>query len=1074
MVNAIANTIETPIYTVAKCLKELIINKNLDEALEKIVEWLCTSLEIDRCYIFEHCSGTHAQTLFKSFRQGREEGIRGDSIKDIGHLFNTNSFPELKNVLDRKKTLKVSINNNVSTQLKSLLDRTELKSLILIPVYSETSTWGFIGFGDTQNIRTWRNTEQELQSLASAIGIALESKKITDDISQTNQVYNRALSNLNEVVWELNLLTNTMKSVGSSKLIGPERMGETRIDFSNWISEFVHPEDKDRVLNKFNAFLLGGDGLHQEDVYRVFNTQTNNYGWILAHRKLKKNEAGVAISVSGSARDLTSPDEVTDELEKHRDQYNFLVQSVGQVIFTLDNECAWLSISNAWKQLSGFRNENTLGTSFFNYFNEKTLCQSIKKLLKADKDTLDKQVQFVRKDGEKIWVRLLIKNTKDHTGNVTGLFGTIENIHNKYTTDLLVKESNEKLNSILNSSKEIILTINLDNHIIENVNAAVSLLGYKPEEWIGQDYKKWKTDQRKKFHELMKLAVKSQLQVTNQHISFSNKENTEEIPFEFSTSIFSFKNEKYLLCILRDIRERIEYEKSINNISTQLTHLISNIEDVYAIYDLKHMRYDFISDNIESFSGIKKENFMANDLLWKEIIHIEDVMGVERAMQEVINHKTRGEFFYRINTPSGETKMLLEKVSISKDVNGQPEKIFIVKTDYTNIENAEKSLIETERKFRFISENISDFISIHDTDGNFTYASPSIKNILGYEPEQVLGSGPLEFVHPDDVSRTLEELMMPIVIEKKETQLRYRMLSKGGEYKWIETYSKPVIDFKGEISSIISSSRDVTDQVNAEDMLKNNVIEREKLLIELEQSLVKERELNELRSMFVSTASHQFRTPLTVIQSGVEIMEMYLDDLPAEKQQRFQRQFNKIQGEVERLQYLMSDILVLGRANAARTPFQPEKGDLVEFCTQIIEEKYNTTYTADRKIILSVTGEPKPVDFDPKLIGHAFENIISNAYKYSEEGNLGFRISFDDAEVQIAISDPGIGIPDEDLKNLFQPFYRATNTNDIEGTGLGLAIMKEFVDKHSGKIYVTSVLNKGTTVNVILPIKQKN
>ena len=774
MTNATLNTIETPIYTVAKCLKELIINKNLDEALENIVEWLCASLEIDRCYLFEHSPDSYHQTLFKSFRQGREEGIRGDSIKDIGHLFNTNSFPELKNVLDRKKTLKVSINNNVSAQLKNLLGRTELKSLLLIPVYSETSTWGFIGFGDTQNIRTWRNTEQELQSLASAIGTALESKKLADNISDTNEVYKTTLSNLNEMVWELNLLTNTFKSIGSSKHIGTELSIDGDIDVSKWLSEFVHPEDKERVVNRFNAFLLREDGHHQEDVYRVFNTQTKSYGWILTHRKLKKNEAGIAIGISGSARDLTSPDEVTDELEKHRDQYNFLVQSVGQVIFTLNEAGEWLSISNAWKQLSGFRNERTIGTSFFNYFNEETLYHSLKKLLNAEQDSLDKQVQFLKKDGEKIWVRLLIKNTKDHTGKVTGLFGTIENIHNKYTTDLLVKDSNEKLNTILNSSKEIILTLNLDNHIIENVNDAISLLGYKPEEWIGQDYKKWQHDQRKKFHELMKLAVKSQLQVTNQHISFSNKTNTEVIPFEFSTSIFSFKNERYLLCILRDIRERIEYEKSINNISTQLTHLISNIDDVYAIYDLKYMRYDFISDNIESFSGIKKQNFMANNLLWKEIIHIEDVMGVERAMQDVLNHKTRGEFFYRINTSWGETKMLLEKVSVGKDANGEPEKLFIVKTDYTNIENAEKSLIETERKFRFISENISDFISIHDTDGNFTYASPSIKNILGYEPDEVLGSGPLDLVHADDAARTLEELMLPIVLDKKETQLRYR------------------------------------------------------------------------------------------------------------------------------------------------------------------------------------------------------------------------------------------------------------------------------------------------------------
>ena len=418
--------------------------------------------------------------------------------------------------------------------------------------------------------------------------------------------------------------------------------------------------------------------------------------------------------------------------------------------------------------------------------------------------------------------------------------------------------------------------------------------------------------------------------------------------------------------------------------------------------------------------------------------------------------------------------MLLEKITVSKDANGVPDKLYIVKTDYTHIENAEQSLIETERKFRFISENISDFISIHDTDWRFNYASPSIKNILGYEPDEILSFSGFDLLHPDDVKRTVDQGFEPLIEEKKETQLRYRMRAKNNEYKWVETYAKPVVDHQGQTSSIISSTRDISDQIIAENLLKASVVEREQLLVELEQSLAKERELSELRSMFVSTASHQFRTPLTVIQSGVEIMEMYLEDLPSEKQQRFQRQFKKIQGEVERLQYLMNDILVLGRANAARTPFQPQSYNLVEFCRSIIEEKYNNRYADDRKILFSVSGKQQPVEFDHKLIGHAIENIINNAYKYSEAGNLGFDVVFNDQDVKISVTDAGMGIPEEDLKNLFQPFYRASNTSDFEGTGLGLAIMKEFVDKHSGKIFVTSILNKGTTINVILPIKQNN
>jgi signal transduction histidine kinase len=122
---------------------------------------------------------------------------------------------------------------------------------------------------------------------------------------------------------------------------------------------------------------------------------------------------------------------------------------------------------------------------------------------------------------------------------------------------------------------------------------------------------------------------------------------------------------------------------------------------------------------------------------------------------------------------------------------------------------------------------------------------------------------------------------------------------------------------------------------------------------------------------------------------------------------------------------------------------------------------------------MAVTGEPTLVDFDPKLLGHAIENILSNAYKYSYEGHLFLDVQFKELQVQIHITDQGIGIPEDDLKNLFQPFSRAANTKDIEGTGLGLAIVQEFIEKHSGKINIESKLNKGTTVSVILPVKQK-
>ncbi len=252
--------------------------------------------------------------------------------------------------------------------------------------------------------------------------------------------------------------------------------------------------------------------------------------------------------------------------------------------------------------------------------------------------------------------------------------------------------------------------------------------------------------------------------------------------------------------------------------------------------------------------------------------------------------------------------------------------------------------------------------------------------------------------------------------------------------------------------------------------IMRDVSERDGLLNELKLALAKEKQLNDLRAKFISMASHQFRTPLTIIQSGVEIMEMYLEGLPDEKRKPFQRQFNRILGEINSLQELMQSVLTIGRSDAGRTPFKPSYQDIVAFCEHLVEAKYNSRLPDYRQVILQVTGRQQKVLFDEKLLFFAFENLLSNAYKYSKEENIIMQIDFGDDTVTINVIDKGIGIPAKDINNLFEPFYRSANTDEIEGSGLGLSIVKGFIDIHNGKIFVKSELNKGTTITVLLPL----
>ena len=917
----------------AACYEQLININTLNHALENICQQIIQHNNSTICAIFKIKETTQTSYLLKAFAQQPTSNITSISLIDcLVENFSTHQNERFSYCIEQPQ------NNSVQW-----LQQLNVQAINLQPIISDGQIWGLFFVAGQHN--QLEANQFLLPQLTQAIGTTVSNKELQENLYSRNEVYETTLATLNQLIWELDVQKNTMRIMGFAPRIGTYNQQTIHVNYKKQLLDTVHIEDRERVIKGFDNFLLQTHKSTYDQIYRIKNANSDNYIWVETKQTLLCDGEGKPAIIVGTTADINDSKQVAFELEKHKEQNEFLVQ--------------------------------------------------------------------------------------------------------------MLQESNEKLNTILNSSKEIILTIDLQTGQIENVNDAIKILGYSPKEWIGQYYTKWTLEKRRKFHDLLKHASESDTVVRSQQIMFSTKSENEEIPFEFSTSVFSFKNKKYLLCVLRDIRERLEYEKNITQVTEQLTHLINNIDDVYAIYNLKEKKYEFVSDNIEGFFACSKESFMKQGLFWQEIIHIEDAQSIIKQMEEVIKNKTRGEFFYRITTPIGETKMLLEKITVAVDEDGEADKVYIVKSDYTHIENAEQSLIESERKFRFISENITDFISIIDNDGRFLYASPSAEKVIGYTPEELIGEGSIYIIHPDDVPNFIEDVLEKAVFDKKESQLRYRVLSKKGEYYWVETYFKPIIDSKNETTSIICSTRDVT--------------EREQLMKDLELALQKERELNELRSQFVSTASHQFRTPLTVIQSGVELMEIYLENLPEEKQKPFKKQFHKIQDEVVRLQDLMNDVLLLGRADARRTPFNPEKRNLVEFCSQLVESKYNNRFPANRQVIINVAGNVQDIDLDSKLLDHALENILSNAYKYSEEGNIFMDITFDYEQVKIAIKDNGIGIPENDLVNLFQPFYRAGNTTEIEGTGLGLSIVKEFIEKHNGQIFVESELNKGTTVNVILP-----
>jgi len=290
---------------------------------------------------------------------------------------------------------------------------------------------------------------------------------------------------------------------------------------------------------------------------------------------------------------------------------------------------------------------------------------------------------------------------------------------------------------------------------------------------------------------------------------------------------------------------------------------------------------------------------------------------------------------------------------------------------------------------------------------------------------------------------------------KKATTLEHTHYDKHGNERMFEVHGHPIFDEDGNVIQMIEYTIDIT--------------ERKKLEKQLADSLEKEKELSDLKSRFISTTSHEFRTPLTSILGTSDLLEMVGQDLEKEKYDDYVK---RIQDAAVYMKDLINDVLTVSRVETGKQNFIPSRIDVIRLAKEVIDE-VEVLLSEKHDIQFNNTPEEEFVYLDENLIKSVLLNLLSNAIKYSPDGGkITFNIEFADSNIIFIIGDEGIGIPGEDQDRLFEPFHRGKNVGNISGTGLGMSIIRKLVDLHSGEIYCESKINSGTKFIIKIPIKQ--
>lgn len=409
----------------------------------------------------------------------------------------------------------------------------------------------------------------------------------------------------------------------------------------------------------------------------------------------------------------------------------------------------------------------------------------------------------------------------------------------------------------------------------------------------------------------------------------------------------------------------------------------------------------------------------------------------------------------------------------------------------TYLETQTKAMTRHIEMLDALFKHATEGIVVVNKEGVIVMLNPKALELFGYADKELVNQK-IETLIPRRLTKVHEQhrdsyLESPHARGMGSSLELFARRKDGSEFP-VEVSLSPFKTSEGQF--VVSFVIDITERKKQENIIQEANQEIQKLNAELEErvnqrteelakaihkieqsqeevmrALKKERELNNMKSQFVTIASHEFRTPLATILSSASLIGRYPK---TEEEDKRQKHVQRIKSAVTNLTEILNDFMSIGKLEEGRIHSIPVFTDLPDFCQGLIEE-IRGLCKEGQQISFSHKGN-KEVWIDKQLLRNVIFNLLSNAIKYSETGKLiCFNIQADGKTISIEVIDQGIGIPESDQIHIFDRFFRANNAGNAQGTGLGLNIVQNYVELMGGKVTFTSQVGKGTIFNITLP-----
>lgn len=643
--------------------------------------------------------------------------------------------------------------------------------------------------------------------------------------------------------------------------------------------------------------------------------------------------------------------------------------------------------------------------------------------------------------------KIPLRNTD---GDIIGVLGT-------YTDITLRKQAEEQLRYLANIQEQIqdaVIGLDASYNVLSWNSAAEKMYGWSANEVIGKSLNTFiKTEYLAENSRAVSLEKLLRDGVWHDEVIQYHRDG---MPINVLSSVVVERNEQGEILgfvgVNHDFTERKQAQEKVAESEARYRLLAENVSDVI----MRHTpdgTIKYISPSIFQLIGITAEDIIGRQT--REFIYPNDIQRNPVWHLETEKRPTIYTNVYRLIHANGDL-VWVETTSTTLRENGNAVEVISVTRDITE-----------RRKSEEVLRSLSQRLELATSAGGIGVWDWNIQTDELYWDDQMLElydmtredfnktfTAWFDVIHPDDFQPTLQAIEATIE-GTQEFNTIFRIVDKQHNIRFMQVFAQVDRDQEDIPLRMVGVALDVTDVREAQ----------EALLSALEQ----EKELGELKSRFVSMASHEFRTPLAGIMATVETLKRFrgrMIDIQIDER------LDKINVQVNHMKTLIDDVLRLTRLQAGRVDFRPDHYNVDDLCREVMEElqvqpgfKGRIDYRCDANL-------PLIVELDRQLIRQIITNLLHNGLKYSDE-HVHLTILERDKDVMFTIKDQGIGIPQADLKRLFEPFHRATNVGTRQGTGLGLSIVKQAIEVHHGTIDVQSEVNQGTTFIVTLPINQK-